>query len=211
LIDISKTSTANFAPNQVFSQLYPSLIHCTARIDALQIFCKILASVAIMLENIDENAVIRQELTLRVTLAGNIDPDFATRLSTALGLPLVFPTDEKACQSGLPSDDAVIGSIIDTIIQHENSADKGKGYVLGGYPLNVVQAQSLDIALARSGQAVDTALMLETTDPLQYSEDKPLRRYYRSQNKLILFAESSAIDEICSSILQIHEKRRIQR
>lgn len=148
---------------------------------------------------------------MRVTLAGNIDPDFATRLSKTLGLPLVIPTDEKACQSGLPSDDAVIGSIIDTIIDHQSSADNGKGYVLAGYPLNIVQAQSLDIALARSGQAVDNALMLKTADPLQSREEKTLRRYYRSQNKLILFAESSAIDEICSSILQIHEKRRIQR
>ena len=148
---------------------------------------------------------------MRVTLAGNINPDLATRLSKALGLPVVFPSDENVCQSGLLSDDAVIGSIIDTIVHHENSADKRKGYVIGGYPTNVVQAQSLDIALARSGQAVDTALMLETTDPLQNREDRLLRRYYRSQNKLVLLAESSAIDEICSSIMQIHEKRRIQQ
>jgi hypothetical protein len=33
LLVISKTSTANFAPNKVFSQLYPSLIDYTWRID----------------------------------------------------------------------------------------------------------------------------------------------------------------------------------
>jgi hypothetical protein len=54
-------------------------------------------------------------------------------------------------------------------------------------------------------------LMLKTTDPLKQKEDKPLRRYYRSQNKLILLSESSTIDEICSSIAQIHKKRRVQR
>jgi adenylate kinase family enzyme len=147
---------------------------------------------------------------LRVALAGNIDRGFAIRLSKTLGLPLFFPTEEKACQSGLPSDDAVIASIVD-IIDQQSGVDKANGYVLAGYPLNIVQAQSLDIALARSGQAIDTVLMLKTTEPLKQKENKPLRRYYRSQNKLILLSESSTIDEICSSIAQIHKKRRVQR
>ncbi len=163
-----------------------------------------------MLENNHVKAVTRQELTLRVALAGNIEQGCAIRLSKTLGLPLLFPTEENACQPDLPSDDAVIGSIVD-IIDQQIGAEKANGYILAGYPLNIVQAQSLDIALARSGQAIDIALMLKITDPVKHREDKPLRRYYRSQNKLILFSDSSTIDEICSSIVQIHKKRRVQR
>ncbi len=83
-----------------------------------------------------------------------------------------------------------------------------KGFIFNSFPQNLIQAHSLDMALARIGQPISCALMMESTKKPQNRENRALIRYYRTQNKLILVDEADSIGELCSRIRLIYEKRR---
>jgi len=145
---------------------------------------------------------------VRITIAESISTEFSGHLSQALGLPLIQPRILQNPSTGLPSDDRTIRDIIVDIGKQPNSSEATEGFILSSYPQNVIQAQSLDMALARIGQPLSGALMMESTKKPQNRENRALIRYYRTQNKLILVDETDSIGELCSRIRLIYEKRR---
>lgn len=145
---------------------------------------------------------------MHITLADKIDSDIACQLANLLELPFISLTNSPGPSRSLPSDDEDIHLICAEIIKNSSPNMTGSRFFLNDYPQNVTQAQSLDMALARIGQAVSTALMLESAKMSQNREKRALIRYYRSQNKLILIEESSSSEDICNKIHSIHMKRR---
>ena len=145
---------------------------------------------------------------MRIALPGRLDTDIALQLANALELQFISVNHALEPSSGLPSDDRDIQQIIEKIINSKASQQGHSGFLLNQYPQNVTQAQSLDIALARAGQPLAACLIMESTKVPQNSANKALIRYYRSQNKLIFIEESSTIEDICSRLYSIHEKRR---
>ena len=138
---------------------------------------------------------------MRISLPYLVKQDFAERIAAALKLRLFTPAARPDPATGLLSDDQVIAQITDLI------AEDGS-LLLNGYPRNIIQAQSLDMALSQRGQALSAVLVRDTPKPLQNREKQALIRYYRSQNKLIVFDDTLSIDDICSKIVMTHEKRR---
>jgi hypothetical protein len=147
---------------------------------------------------------------VRITLADKIDSDIACQLANQLELPFISLTNSPGPSRSLPSDDEDIHLICAEIIKNRSPNMTGSRFFLNDYPQNVTQAQSLDMALARIGQTVSTALMLESAKISQNRTKLALIRYYRSQNKLIFIDESSSIEDICTTIHSIYDKRRTQ-
>jgi len=145
---------------------------------------------------------------VRITLLEPIHPDFSVRLSQALELHLIKPKVLFNSSTGLPSDDRTVNEIIKDIHKTISTSEATAGFILSSYPQNVIQAQSLDMVLARIGQPVSSALMMESAKKPQNRENRALIRYYRTQNKLILLDETDSIGDICSSIRLVYEKRR---
>jgi len=145
---------------------------------------------------------------VRITLNESISPDFSRRLSQALELHPIQPKVVYSRFTGLPSDDHTINKIIEEIHKHISSANTTGEFILSNYPQTVIQAQSLDMALAKIGQPLSSALMMESTKKAQNRENRALIRYYRTQNKLILVDETDSIGELCSRIHLVYEKRR---
>ena len=145
---------------------------------------------------------------MRIALPARLDADIALQLANALELQFISVTQALEPSSGLPSNDRDIQQIIEKIVNTKASQQRHSGFLLNQYPQNVTQAQSLDIALARAGQPLAASLIMASTKVPQNSANKALIRYYRSQNKLIFIEESSTIEDICSRLYSIHEKRR---
>ena len=145
---------------------------------------------------------------MRITLADKIDPEIARLLAGQLDLPLISPTESSNQTITLLSDDDDIQLIIGQIINNNTPGKLTSGFFLNNYPNNVIQAQSLDMALAQIGQPISTTLMVESAKISQNRIKSALIRYYRSQNKLILIDESSSVEDICKTIHSIHSKRR---
>ena len=141
-------------------------------------------------------------------LPGDRGPELVLALSQSLGIPVIKPTNAQDPETGMPSDDMVIRLITEEIINNASMHQSENGFLLKRYPENVTQAQSLDMALARAAQPLGTVLMIDSTNLVQNRENKALIRYYRSQNKLIMLDESSSVEDICSKLILIHEKRR---
>lgn len=98
----------------------------------------------------------------------------ATRLKQALGVPHISTGDllRAAVAAGTPlgvqakvvmdrgelvSDDIVLGMLEERL----TAGDTGDGFILDGYPRNSVQAQALEILLAKLDQPVDLAVLLD--------------------------------------------------
>ena len=145
---------------------------------------------------------------MRIALPGHPGSELFLALSRTLDLPVIKPTNAQDPVTGMPSDDMVIGLIIEEIIKNAGINLSGNGFLLKNYPENVTQAQSLDMALARAAQPLGAVLVIDSTNLAQNRENKALIRYYRSQNKLIMLEESSSIEDICRKLLLTHEKRR---
>ncbi|MFW2438588.1 MAG: hypothetical protein ACN4GR_04380 [Arenicellales bacterium] len=143
-----------------------------------------------------------------ITLLEPVHADFSRRLSQSLELHLIKSKALNNSSTGLPSDDHTINEIIEDIHMQMSTSEATGGFILSNYPQNAIQAQSLDMALARIGQPVSSALMMESTKTPQNRENKALIRYYRSQNKLILLDETDNISQICCKMRLIYRKRR---
>lgn len=145
---------------------------------------------------------------MRITLADKIDLEFACQLADQLDLAFISLAESPNPPIALLSDDDDIELIVKKIMEQGTLSGAASGFFLNNYPRNVIQAQSLDVALAAIGQPVSTALMMESAKISQNREKRALIRYYRSQNKLILIEESSSSEDICNKIHLIHKKRR---
>jgi len=143
---------------------------------------------------------------VRIVIADKLDPDLVHELAKRLNITLVTTSDKTGRSNRLLSDDEDIQTICDKI----TICSGVSGYLLNAYPHNVIQAQSLDLSLARIGTPLSAIIMSETTKSSQKRENKALIRYYRSQNKLIFIDESSSVEDISTTIQSIYEKRRSQ-
>jgi adenylate kinase len=103
----------------------------------------------------------------------------AARLKAALGVPHVSTGDmlRAAVAAGTPmglkakavmeagqlvSDDILLGMLGDRLAQDDASA----GFILDGYPRNLVQADALDQLLARIGQPLNAVIRLEVPNEI---------------------------------------------
>lgn len=145
---------------------------------------------------------------MRISSPYQLQQDFAEGIAAALKLHILSPAEETDPASDLLSDNKSIAEITDRIADFSCGTADDYSFLLNGYPRNIIQAQSLDMALAEKGLALSAALISDNSKHLQNREMQTLIRYYRSQNKLILFDDTSSVDEICSKIVLIHEKRR---
>lgn len=147
-------------------------------------------------------------LKLRITSPGHFDSNFADTLASKMGLQLISPGPAFDSVTGLPSDDGTIRQITREITDSSRREEGKCGFLIANFPGNVIQAQSLDMALANANQPLDTCIMSNTTKTPENRAKMSLIRYYRSQNKLILIEESSTIEDICSKIYTTYQKRR---
>ncbi|MEA1888349.1 MAG: hypothetical protein U9N50_01025 [Pseudomonadota bacterium] len=145
---------------------------------------------------------------MRITIPEALHPDFSDDLSQALDTTLIRAKVSYDPATGLPSDDHAINSIIEDITGQSSASVTAEGFILCNYPQNIIQAQALDMALARIGQPVSCALMVESTKKPQNRENRALIRYYRTQNKLVLIDETDNISQLCRNIRRVYEKRR---
>ena len=144
---------------------------------------------------------------MRVTVADKLDPELARQVANQLELAFISLTQSHRT-AALPSDDEDIARINWEISKIHHTGPHTNGFFLNNYPHNVIQAQSLDMSLARLGQPLSIALMLKSSKNAQNREKSALIRYYRSQNKLIWIDEPLNIEELCKTIHALYKKRR---
>ncbi|MFA7488214.1 MAG: adenylate kinase [Lysobacteraceae bacterium] len=79
------------------------------------------------------------------------------RAAVAAGTPLGVQAKAVMDRGELVSDDIVLGMLEERL----TAGDTGNGFILDGYPRNLVQARALDELLARLQQPVDIAVLLD--------------------------------------------------
>ena len=146
----------------------------------------------------------------------------AVNAVTPLGLQA-----KAVMESGnLVSDDIVLGMLEERLLQ----ADTGNGFILDGYPRNLVQARALDELLQRIKQPVDLAVQLDVSHELLvgrlsgrahvegraddspeavrkrltvYAEQTaPVVDYYRNQAKLACLDGVGSVDDVFTRIVE---------
>ncbi len=150
----------------------------------------------------------------------------AVRDGTPLGLQAKATMDAGE----LVSDDLMLGLIEARLSQPDAAA----GFILDGYPRNLSQAESLDVVLARIGQPVSGALLVEV-DPehiverlakraeqegrsdddettvrkrlaIYAEQTAPVAHYYARQGQLVRVLGEGGIEEITQRILAAVEQ-----
>ncbi len=79
------------------------------------------------------------------------------RAAVKAGTPLGLQAKSVMEAGGLVSDDVVLGMLEDRLLQ----ADTANGFILDGFPRNLIQANELTKLLARIKQPVDIAIQLD--------------------------------------------------
>jgi len=79
------------------------------------------------------------------------------RAAVAAGTPMGLQAKAVMASGQLVSDDILLGMLEDRLAQ----ADVEGGFILDGYPRNLVQAAALDQLLGRIGQPLDAVLKLD--------------------------------------------------
>ena len=79
------------------------------------------------------------------------------RAAVAAGTPLGTQAKAVMDRGELVSDDIVLGMLEERL----TAGDTGNGFILDGYPRNSAQAQALESLLAKLGQPVDVAVLLD--------------------------------------------------
>jgi adenylate kinase len=97
-------------------------------------------------------ALLKEELNVPHISTGALLRDAADR-GTQLGLQAKALSDKGE----LVPDDVISGMLEERL----NEADVANGFILDGYPRNLAQAKSLDILLARLGQPVEEAVLID--------------------------------------------------
>lgn len=148
------------------------------------------------------------------------------RAAVAAGTALGLQAKSVMESGGLVSDDIVLGMLEERLLQ----PDTGNGFILDGYPRNLVQARALDGLLARIKQPADIAVQLDVSNELLverlsgrahvegraddspdavrkrlavYAEQTaPVVDYYRNQGKLACVQGVGTVDEVFIRILE---------
>ena len=151
------------------------------------------------------------------------------RAAVKAGTPLGLKAKAVMDAGGLVSDDIVLGMLEERISQ----SDAGGGFILDGYPRNLVQANALDALLARIKQPVDIAVQLDVGTELLVErlsgrahvegraddspeavrhrlnvydqQTAPVVDFYRTQGKLACVLGVGSMDEVLGRILQAIE------
>jgi adenylate kinase len=84
------------------------------------------------------------------------------RAAVKAGTPLGLQAKAVMEAGSLVSDEIVLGMLEERL----TAGDTGNGFVLDGYPRNLVQANALDALLERLGQPVDIAVQLDVDTEL---------------------------------------------
>lgn len=160
-------------------------------------------------------AVLKEHLRVPHISTGDL-----LRAAVKAGSPLGLKVKSVMDAGQLVSDDLMLDLLEDRFAQPDASA----GFVLDGYPRNLAQANALDALLARIGQPLDSALLLEVPhelivqrlagraaaegrkddDPdtvrarLQVYEQQtaPVADFYRRRNQLVTLDGTGSIDEV---------------
>ncbi len=147
------------------------------------------------------------------------------RAAVAAGTPLGQQARAVMERGELVSDDIVLGMLEERLGQPDTEA----GFILDGYPRNLVQANALDALLARLGQPVDIAVQLDVDTELLiqriagraqaegraddtpeavrnrlrvYSDQTaPVIDYYRGRGKLACVFGVGSMDEVLQRVL----------
>jgi len=147
------------------------------------------------------------------------------RAAVAAGTPLGIQAKAVMERGELVSDEIVLGMLEDRLRQPDTAA----GFILDGYPRNLVQANALDGLLERIGQPVDIAVQLDVDTELLiqriagraqaegraddspdavrnrlrvYSDQTaPVIDYYRNRNKLVCVFGVGAMEEVLQRVL----------
>ena len=148
------------------------------------------------------------------------------RAAVAAGSALGLQAKAVMEAGNLVSDDIVLGMLEERLLK----PDTGNGFILDGYPRNLVQARALDALLARIGQPADVAVQLDVATDLLvdrlsgraklegraddspdavrkrlavYSEQTaPVVDFYRNQGKLACVHGEGGMDEVFVRILE---------
>ncbi len=84
------------------------------------------------------------------------------RAAVTAGTPLGLQAKSIMEAGGLVSDDVVLGMLEERLLQ----SDTGNGFILDGYPRNLVQANALNSLLQKLKQPVDIAVQLDVDTEL---------------------------------------------
>ena len=153
------------------------------------------------------------------------------RAEVAAGSPLGLQAKEVMARGELVSDDILLGMLEDRFSRDDTKA----GFILDGYPRNLVQAAALSELLARLGQKFDFAVQLEVPTELlveriagraqaegraddnpesvrkrlQVYDDQtaPVIGYYRDAGKLAVVDGVGTLDEVFGRILAAFERQ----
>lgn len=148
------------------------------------------------------------------------------RAAVAAGSALGLQAKAVMEAGNLVSDDIVLGMLEERLLK----PDTGNGFILDGYPRNLVQAHALDALLARIGQPADVAVQLDVATDLLvdrlsgraklegraddspdavrkrlavYSEQTaPVVDFYRNQGKLACVHGEGGMDDVFVRILE---------
>ena len=92
------------------------------------------------------------------------------RAAVAAGTPLGTQAKAVMDRGELVSDDIVLGMLEERL----TAGDTGNGFILDGYPRNSAQAQALESLLAKLGQPVDVAVLLDVDVELLNTRFTPI-------------------------------------
>lgn len=148
------------------------------------------------------------------------------RAEVAAGSPLGLQAKEVMARGELVSDDILLGMLEDRFSRDDTKA----GFILDGYPRNLVQADALGVLLERIRQPMDFAVQLEVpTDLLveriagrakaegrdddspdvvrnrldKYtSQTAPVIEYYRQHGQLTVVDGVGSLDEVFSRLIE---------
>lgn len=148
------------------------------------------------------------------------------RAAVAAGSALGLQAKAVMEAGNLVSDDIVLGMLEERLLK----PDTGNGFILDGYPRNLVQARALDALLARIGQPADVAVQLDVATDLLvdrlsgraklegraddspdavrkrlavYSEQTaPVVDFYRNQGKLACVHGEGGMEDVFVRILE---------
>jgi len=165
-------------------------------------------------------ARLREHLQLPHVSTGEL-----LRAAVAAGTPLGVQAKSVMESGGLVSDDIVLGMLEERLLR----PDAGDGFILDGYPRNLVQARALDALLARIRQPMDRAVQLDVAQDLLVSrlsgrahvegraddspeavrkrlsvyegQTAPVVDYYRNTGKLACLDGVGSVDEVFLRIL----------
>ena len=100
---------------------------------------------------------VRSELGIAHISTGDL-----LRAQVKAGTPLGIKAKAVMDAGQLVSDDVVLGMLEDRLAEPDTAA----GFILDGYPRNLIQANALDALLTRIGQPLDVAVLLEVPSEL---------------------------------------------